>query len=728
MGACRSSPKPIAQEDEVKEEMVNVTIPAQKRDPAVVQRERGDSNASAYTSNNPSSDSDHAAKESELAWINYMITVMWPFVRQAMIKKAGEKFHERMGEELGKHPEVKIDELTLDFDPGNHPPRILGLIVYQRTQQERNGLQVDVDFVWKADSDFHMHMTIRGHAKAFPINAEGVGVSAVEVAGTMSCLMAPLLEVEPCVGTGQAFFLDTPQINMKVAGMKGLGPLGGVLTNVMEGVVKNVLAEGYILPHRFVQKIRKDLPLETMVTMKSPLPLGLLIVEVMEGRSLPAADTSYVTGKKSSDPFVMIKVGNGQVRSSTAENTLNPKWTDPPGHLFVYNVAQLVRISVHDDDIMGGDDLGAVVGYNVYTLMKEQVASKDGVWYKLQDKARKPAGEIKLRFRYYDVADIGELQPPAAGTKIAADAPPYLLTVKLLGLEAEDRGDLRNTRVDTEVVHPVSAASKVDQDTHRAQRLMAGFESAMSWVKHSVKQVTGIEVGFGNREDGVPTKRKSGKAVLWGSQKQLEDADHHSIPPMAIRAMERLHIREGWPITKVANMFQLEPEVVRTAVEMRGNFEVVWHEALHFLQPADNPYLGKVVLAVQAPSGNQVRGADDHGFLGEFEIDLSATGASAAESASEGPWKRRIRQQLKRPKTKKTGEKEEPAEAGEGAASSTEEPAKETEEYTGVLIELMVEFRKLVEAPCELDQGQNLRSKESLIAATMTGGVKMIPE
>merc|ERR1719313_3210696 len=142
-------------------------------------------------------------------------------------------------------------------------------------------------------------------------------------------------------------------------------------------------------------------------------------------------------------------------------------------------------------------------------------------------------------------------------------------------------------------------------------------------MKSALKNATGIELGFGFREDGVPTKRKSTKAVLWASQKQLEDNEHRAVTPMCIRAMEKLHIREKWPIKRVADMFQLDPEVVKTAVQMIGNFEVVWHEALHFLQPAENPYLGKVLITVQGPASSQIRGADDHGFLGEFEIDLA---------------------------------------------------------------------------------------------------------
>jgi hypothetical protein len=675
-------------------------------------------------------DKEHGAKEEQLKWMNYMLRVMWKHIKQAMIKKVNDKFHEKIGEELAKHPEIKLDKLTLDFSPGNKPPVLSGLLVYQRTQQERNGIQVDVDFSWQPDQEFHVRMSMHGHARAIPIAADGVGLSGMEVNGTVSCLMAPLLDVEPCVGTGQMFFLDTPQLKLKVIGMKKLGAIGILLTKVMEGVVKNILADGYILPNRFVQKVRKDLPLETMVTMKSPLPLGLLQFEVLEAKNLPASDTS-LTGAKSSDPYVEIKVGHGKVRTSTIENNLNPKWSDPPGHLFVYNVAQLVRISVYDDDVMGTDCLGTVVGFNVFLLCKEQEKAGDAMWLNLVDSEGNAAGMLKIKVRYYDVADLGALPeiPKSEGPGI----PPFLLSVKLLGLEAEDRGDLRATRATVEIIHPKKEEEKDNKEEHHANRLMAGLESAMQWVTTKVKAATGL--GFGHREEGVPMKRRSCKAQLWGSKTLVEDQDHHLIPPMAIRAMEKLHIREKWPLKKVADMFQLDSDVVRTAVAMRGNFEVVWHEALHFLQPATDPFLGKVKISIQAPSSNQVRGADDRGFIGEFELDLSA---NAPEATLEGntSFKRRIRHTLHRPRTKaeKTETPATPADSSdakksEGNSGEADQGSEKSEmENTGILIELLVEIRGLQSQACELDKGQTLRSREQLEMATKNTGVQIIPE
>merc|ERR1711933_199775 len=91
------------------------------------------------------------------------------------------------------------------------------------------------------------------------------------------------------------------------------------------------------------------------------------------------------------------------------------------------------------------------------------------------------------------------------------------------------------------------------------------------------------------------------------------------ISPMVVRAMERLHV-EGLQADEIAKIFAVPTDNVKKAVAMRGNFEVVWHEAVHFLQPGLDPFCGKLVVSVSAPK-NMVRGAPD-GFIGDFEIDL----------------------------------------------------------------------------------------------------------
>lgn len=696
----------------------------------------------------------HEVSGKDIEWMNYLARSIWPYARQAAIKIAGVKFKEAMGAELATHPEIKLKEISLKFDPGSKPPVMSHLRVYQRTQQERSGVQLDMDFNFSSDAKSDFTMAVKLNGKAGPITIDTrddpVGLSAMEISGTMSVLLAPLLPIEPCVGTGQVFFLDTPSMKLKVMGIKRLGAgLGKLVTKVMEGLVLNVLQDSYILPNRYTHRVRKDLSLDTLVNMKSPPPLGVLKIQVLEGRGLTAADVSLF-GKKSSDPFVEIEIGHGKARTSTVENTVNPVWDDMPVNMLVYNAAQLVCITAMDDDVMTSDDaLGKVIGYNVYLFCKETNDKPDGVWFDLYNADGKTkAGQLKIRAQYFDVEDLAAEHKPVIPVEgqfnFDADdyshgkdvlAAPYVLTVKLLGLEAEDPGDLRGARATVELKHPEDDRDfKKDKDEHRAKRLMRNLRNHMEETTNKLKHATGL--GFGDWSDGVPKTRRSSKAVLWGKQVSITDTSHTQIPPMVIRAMEKLHMREKLSIKQIAFMFALEPSVVRAAVDQRGNFEVSWHEALHFIQPADNPHHGTIKISVSAPVINQVRGADDRGFIGEAEFDLAELSAS-----SDHKYCQRVRKVLARPKAASTraSRAEEPefplvVNGGDGkprtrrmsSIGETQFDTSVTE--SGVLIEVLVEVRQLTRALCVLDSGQAMRDQERLSNASLAAGVKILSE
>lgn len=595
---------------------------------------------------------DPAATEVHLGWLNYTTTLMWPYIRKAMMKKVRQVLREKVDEQIAKHPDVKIHEFHFDFDPGFTPPKLEGIRVYERVQEEQHSMQVDFDISWASDASFHVLFTVVGHARGFPVRAEDVGLSELAIHGTMSCLLSPLLPYEPCVATGQAFFLDSPAIHLTMSGIKRLGPIGRIITGIMESAINQVLADGFILPHRLVQNVEKNISLETMISMKSPLPEGVLRIEVLEGKNLPGADVNMLTGKRTSDVFVEVKIGFEKVRTSTISNTLDPVWSDPPGHLFVYNVDQIVRIVVEDDDVMGSDDvMGTVLGFNVYLLCKECVGKPEGGWLDVTDPQGNAAGQIRIRAAYFEIGELGK--HPMPSQQASPSLPPYLLTVKLLGLDGPENEDLTKAFANVELIVGDDPSSH-DKEKHHANRLMDGLEAAGHYAKTKAQAMKGI--GFGHREDGAPIKRRSGKAIRWGSEKcKIEDdLSSQVITPMTIRVMESLCNEEGWSIKDIAAMFGVLEETVTTCVSMRGNFEVVWAEALHFLQPASNPMVGKVKVSVQVPVTNRVRGADDQGLLGCFEVDLPP------DTTWGKPWSCRVRKDLSLPKAKSSKKKAEP--------------------------------------------------------------------
>merc|ERR1719171_3326505 len=90
--------------------------------------------------------------------------------------------------------------------------------------------------------------------------------------------------------------------------------------------------------------------------------------------------------------------------------------------------------------------------------------------------------------------------------------------------------------------------------------------------------------------------------------------------------MEHLIVNEGREIKDIADMFGVHVDTVNTAVALRSNFEVIWAEGMHFLQPFSNPITGKLQISVHVPTANRVRGANDQGLIGCFEVDLPPDG------------------------------------------------------------------------------------------------------
>jgi len=726
---------------------------------------------------------DPVATAESLSWINFVAETLWPYVRKAAMQKANHIFHEKLDEQLARHPEVKLSEVKLDFDPGLTPPTLLALRVYQRVRQEpeEHSIQIDADISWYPDSSFHVTGKVVGRAKSFPIKADNLGVSEMSLRGTVSCILAPLLPYEPCVSAGQVFFLDSPAVDLKLRGVKRLGPIGGLVTNMMQGAVNQILAESYILPHRFVQNVEKNMPLETMVAMKSPVPMGILRVEVLEGRDLPAADINILTGKRTSDVFAQIRIGFDKIRTSTAENTTNPVWTDKPGHLFVYNVDQLVRITVEDDDVMGSDDLlGSVVGYNVYLLCKECAGKPDGAWLDVKGTDGAPAGRLRIRATWFKVGELG--RSPMTTKAECSESPPYIVTVKLLGLDGPDDEDLTKARATVELLVD-GHISHDERERHHASRLMDGLDAASHYAKNKVQQIRNF--GFGHAEPGIPTKKKSSSAIAWGCERHVVDEVHHTtISPMTIRVMEHLIVNEGREIKDIADMFGVHVDTVNTAVALRSNFEVIWAEGMHFLQPFSNPITGKLKISVHVPTANRVRGANDQGLIGCFEVDLPP------DETWGKPWTGRVRRTLSMPKSKsgkskperhswhstrsqapedrdedtevnevqktasdsgkrlklgsfrklstssftgildkarslKSGRSSESAGSEEGLQR---QESQETEESTGIVVEMIVEVRKLNHSVCALEYGQNLRDTNDLIKATQSAGVRISTE
>jgi Ca2+-dependent lipid-binding protein len=145
-----------------------------------------------------------------------------------------------------------------------------------------------------------------------------------------------------------------------------------------------------------------------------------LEVHLIAGRHLKAAD---VNGK--SDPYVVLKCGDAEVKSHTKNNTLTPEWNERIVLELKNSKPEYLEIIVLDHDAVGKDDpLGALVlplNDLIQSLEKQR-------WIKLQgvDTGEIYVGLTAVNFGYpagtftgYDpkTLDIAYHIPPAYAPK-----------------------------------------------------------------------------------------------------------------------------------------------------------------------------------------------------------------------------------------------------------------------------------------------------------------------
>lgn len=682
------------------------------------------------------------AEAENLGWMNFMIKAMWPHVSKAIVKRAQSEILERAASEIERHPQqLKLKELVVDFDPGDVPPTLVGLRAYNKmrhAEQDFEGMQVDVDIHWTAENFLMRPRMLATGPGGIAIRVEDVAVTGMEVYATASTIFAPLITEEPCFGASQVFFLDLPDLRLTLDGLNKWPFMKKVLIAVIQRMTATVLSDCFVLPHRVMVKWKHDISLEKLVEVKSPLPLGLLEVEVLEARNLRALDVN-LTSKATSDPYVTVRIGDREMRTSTIRATTSPKWPDRKDYLPVYNLAQIMKVVVFDDDVVTDDDvIGNAAFETVFAFCENMgdMSPTDGVWFPLtyfqEDGTTASAGELKLRVRFL------RQQPCASAQKFLIEdaAPsdcPRLLTVKLLGMEGHLAHYTENAICTVEyrpraprndAVQDVAedakedacARSKKTRSPSYATKISTSLKTGMKSVAKATdraRSLTGL--GFGRKQEGMPNILRSGKARPWSPNLRNANGRTKSLhmSPELVRAVEQLLFREKWEVERIAHMFGISVEEVRAAAELRANFETVWHEALHFRQLPEDPLLGgEVDITVSMPFGFKNRGGqvvfnressklesqdvaasgvcDSSGLVGQVRLDLSQKPIAPDTQCC-----RRFRARLRRPKVHRS----EVGPVGDEALLGGDQcDASIGEIVPGLQLEFMIEFRAMMPA------------------------------
>jgi len=132
--------------------------------------------------------------------------------------------------------------------------------------------------------------------------------------------------------------------------MMSLGPGDISVAKAVSGIIKWILQEMMLYPKKLVIPMLDNVNVNALA---NPAPTGILQIEMIGADNLRKADIMGL-----SDPYVVIKLGEKEVKTKVISNTLNPRWNEKFDILVHDKLAQVLLFRVFDEDVESDDPLG----------------------------------------------------------------------------------------------------------------------------------------------------------------------------------------------------------------------------------------------------------------------------------------------------------------------------------------------------------------------------------
>ncbi|CAE7171106.1 esyt2-b [Symbiodinium pilosum] len=329
----------------------------------------------------------YEGKAKEAEWLTVAVEKMWEYIEKSIEKLLKEDITNLIRDEL---PLMNSFEFT-KCKFGSHTPRFGPL----KVRAKDNCVELLID----------MHWIAAGAEIEVAMGTMKLGMKDIELHGPILLVFCPLMSELPITGGMSITFPDPPALSWK---WTGLGK--ALAVDVIRKGIVHAIFQTLVVPSRVYVDIadlashrHDELRVETF---RSPAPIGALHLVVLEARNLPAADFGF-TGKGSSDPYVVIKIGSSSFQTSCQVKTLNPVWG--PAHscdLLVYHMEQHVFVEVWDSDLVTADDLLGHVekGGKRPTVADFVEKSETERWWTLETEEKMEIQpEVKLRCFFREV-------------------------------------------------------------------------------------------------------------------------------------------------------------------------------------------------------------------------------------------------------------------------------------------------------------------------------------
>eukprot|EP00794_Sanderia_malayensis_P003076 gene3076-3541_t len=308
-------------------------------------------------------------------WLNEIILQMWPYVGKMVHKIMKETVEPKMQEKLpGIIKSLYFEEVSL----GNQAPQLGGIKVYTKNV-ERSEIIADVDFIYTGDA-------------SVKVNLKGMsaGITDIQVRGKIRVEINPLITSPPLIGGMSIYFLECPDIDFDLTNLLSILDMPG-LSDILHCVIKDVLSSFVALPNRIKIPIAKNADLESLMY---PMPDGVLKIEVIEAEDLMARDIN-VFSKNTSDPYVVLHVGQRSFKTKEMTETLSPVWNEAY-ELFIDNSqGRKIKVEVFDKDRGTSDESLGRTEISISKIVQKGITD---LWLPLEGVKK---GKIHLRCQWF---------------------------------------------------------------------------------------------------------------------------------------------------------------------------------------------------------------------------------------------------------------------------------------------------------------------------------------
>lgn len=322
----------------------------------------------------------------DIGWLTWSVERLWPYAEKAVAKMLREWVEPALQTSLPDRLKgIRFSEFTL----GKAHPQLGPLVACSR-HHEGFEIQLDIWVKYSGDANIVVDAVIAS-----------VGIGHIKLNGLLSIKLKPILEEIPIVAGINLFFLNPPEIDLTFSGHLEVANIDMIRKAILKGVA-GALQDILVLPNMLVLNwsMESMAAAEPVATFGDVLPHAVVRLRIHEAHDLFASDF-HCFRKRTSDPFVKIKLGLQKVQTTTKKQTLNPVWNED-FDLLLHDKKQRIFIEVFDHDVARSDEtLGKVGEISVANIID---AGLDGLWIPLVETPGSQRSRVRVSICVCDLS------------------------------------------------------------------------------------------------------------------------------------------------------------------------------------------------------------------------------------------------------------------------------------------------------------------------------------